>query len=1267
MRKFNKKMGRSRSGVSDIIGNLLILAITVTLFSSIMFYVANMPEPAESTFTDLEPSLSNIMDDNSIYINVTHKGGQTLKNWTTGIYIFVNGVFTEENYISDSLIDIGDTWETGEIWSNRTYFEEALTSLSIMIVDKDTNSIVWQTDLLGGVTNIQLAPIIGTRYTSPSPGLENRSLTVFVQVMDPNGDEITDVWLDITTLGISNTHLSMAKVSQNLYSAKISDAASFDWDNRRIVIFASDDYGYNSAIMTLQINPTSSGGGGGGSGDDDFSNFDISGLQGFAIFEESDWDVNYLKSTKTNVFLRDEQNAVVVMITKTVVNTIGENEIKVMDPTTKITVSSVSSPIVTFKYYNFVAGYYVYNCTVDTSTLSGNYSLSATITDSKSPSNTFTMNSWMYVIEATGQDTGYPKITTYLDSSYDTICNDFSVSDSELNKIYVEIETENTYSYVSSSGNVEIRDFEWNMQLKRAPATPTRSGTTDWQASTWNGPVSNIWQITGISTGKYRFEINLSNCTSGAEWIAGNNAYILRFDVFKTTGESYLLNKVIHIDAPTTKYDIVAGLELAGGSAWATQATLFYYTNDNNWLPPSIMETTSDRTLSNPAIYALEAGDIDDNGIGDFAALVATGKVSASKMKAIGLYPVIYTATSGGAYYKTTLPAILYKDSGITIPSDLCLDLGNVDEDDDMDMVIAYNSGVYLYRNDGYWTKTTIATGVGAIVDVRLADMDAPSTTGNDPERSLDIVIVTTSTIIVYQNSDGAGNYYPADVISLEASSGSTTISDFASSEYTINGTVESGDYTQTRGDIDTSVYELLKEETNYNTVTTFPTDIGGTNTAGDDLEQMKFNNDSDLFTILENKVMNVTVWDSTYIDLPSGDIEVMMILNYSGTGFTSSIPLEYFDATTSTWETLTDITDGEHYLEIPLNFISDANELTSLNVRFINGAGSTLNIDVMNINVTYMAGDSLNHVWAYHLTAGSSYYFNLFTAINASADGDTFKFQYSITPEDDTSWTDITTITNTGAMASITAVSLPDTIGGHTVYVRVISAGPSTDDPSNDWIKVGQMYIECTATLSKIGKTIQAFDIADIDGNGANDIIVCTVDTASSSYGDVWILYNRDYYTAPTVLESGIFRDVNIVEIVKQSTSIATGVTTFEVGRFFGDWNDTYLDIVIGVGNTFYAVDQPSSGFVEGTFYSLTTLTFLSGMSVSVVTAEDIDGNGRTDLVFGNNNGSIVYWANYGGTLNTATWAGYTWQRYLIDDLGDEPILDISAGGIIV
>lgn len=1006
--------------------------------------------------------------------------------------------------------------------------------------------------------------------------------------------------------------------------------------------------------MTIRVNPASSGGGGGGGGGGtgEFPNFDINGLQGFAMFEWKDWNLYNLGATNRNVFLKDTENAVVVMISKTVVNTIGKNELLVMNPNTKVVVPAVSStgiPPNNFKYFGFVAGYYIYNATIDTTTLGGNYSISATLTDSKTRPDTFTFNTWMLVLDGTSE-TEFPTFKTYKGSfSSANEWTHFSVSDQSRNKILVEVQTEGTYPYQIGSGNVEIRDFVWATQVKRAPASTLSVNTT---LNNWNGPVSNLWQVSA-GNGIYRFVINLANCTSGAEWLPMNHAYILRFDVFKTTGETFLLTKVIYIDAPTTKYDIVTGVEVEGGAAWNAQATLFYYENDNSWTPPIIMEDSNDRKDNIAMPLRLQGGDINGDGIGDFVALLGYGSVNGKKMKDPMVYPTLYMGT-GTSFFKITLP-LLGPSNAV-----MYLDLGNVDQDDDMDLVIAYNNAVYLYRNDGAWTRTTIASGLSGIIGVRVADMDAPSTTGNDPIRSKDIVIVTTASIMVCQNKDGAGTFNPADRISLQPDAGTTPVSDWVLTEETIYGRIASGDLTNTRGEATQYNYEELWEKDTIASVITYPKITGTGHTAGETLSDMWYNNDSLLYTILQSRIMNITSWDHTGLGDPQGEIDVNMVINYSASGYSvgESVPLQYFNDTTGKWVTLATFGNGAGYLEIPLDFINVATDLIDLNVRFVNSPNGTLNLDVMSIRVDYPSGDKLEHIWAFTVTAGTGYKFNLFTAINASTDGDAFKFQYS---KDKITWTDIVTVNNTGPLASITPINLAAGLGGP-LYVRVISTGSGSSTPSNDWIKVGQMYISCTATLSKIGKSIQAFDIGDLDGDGSNDIVVCTLNATSNLRGDVWTLYNRDYYATPGVLSSGIF-DPDNIKFVLSNTNLASNVKNIEIGRFFGNWNDTYLDLVIRKNNYVYYVDQTTKGYFTG----LNSLAFVDNkMAVDKMMVEDIDGNGRSDLVFGTSTGDIILWANYGGTTTYGPWAGYTWQRYAIDNLG-QTVNDISGAGVAV
>ncbi|HUT27871.1 MAG TPA: type IV pilin N-terminal domain-containing protein, partial [Methanomassiliicoccales archaeon] len=250
MSKFNKKLSKSRSGVSDIIGNLLILAITVSLFSTVLFFVTSMPAPVEATFTDLEPSISADID--GVLISVTHKGGQTLNNWSTGIYIFVNGAYTGELYIASGGI-ADEKWETGDVWVYNQSYNGTLDSLSMLVVDKNSNSIVWQSDLIGGASDIALPPIIGNRWTVPMIGTKNKPLTFHITIIDPNDDlDYSSARLDASYLnGVSNVPLIYN--GGNMFSAVLTPTVVSE-EGTTVIITASDLAGNTGrALMSVVV------------------------------------------------------------------------------------------------------------------------------------------------------------------------------------------------------------------------------------------------------------------------------------------------------------------------------------------------------------------------------------------------------------------------------------------------------------------------------------------------------------------------------------------------------------------------------------------------------------------------------------------------------------------------------------------------------------------------------------------------------------------------------------------------------------------------------------------------------------------------------------------------------------------------------------------------------------------------------------------------------------------------------------------------------
>ncbi|MGB9637166.1 MAG: type IV pilin N-terminal domain-containing protein, partial [Thermoplasmata archaeon] len=80
----------NRSGISEVIAQILILAITVTLFSTIFMWVQAMPPPQSAPKTELKASLEiKGAGPFTYYINMTHLKGEPLFNHSTKIYITV--------------------------------------------------------------------------------------------------------------------------------------------------------------------------------------------------------------------------------------------------------------------------------------------------------------------------------------------------------------------------------------------------------------------------------------------------------------------------------------------------------------------------------------------------------------------------------------------------------------------------------------------------------------------------------------------------------------------------------------------------------------------------------------------------------------------------------------------------------------------------------------------------------------------------------------------------------------------------------------------------------------------------------------------------------------------------------------------------------------------------------------------------------------------------------------------------------------------------
>ncbi|MFP4051817.1 MAG: CARDB domain-containing protein, partial [Thermoplasmata archaeon] len=146
---FNKRLFRieDEEGVSEIVGTILTLSITVVLFSSIFAGVQYLETPEGSTVTEFKASHDG--DDN---ITVEHTGGRNLDTSKTSLFILFDDKSHRFDFDSDKVTLYG---EDSEEWTTGEKVELDVSDLSLtgvnfvelMVMDTSKNQVVWRTEV----------------------------------------------------------------------------------------------------------------------------------------------------------------------------------------------------------------------------------------------------------------------------------------------------------------------------------------------------------------------------------------------------------------------------------------------------------------------------------------------------------------------------------------------------------------------------------------------------------------------------------------------------------------------------------------------------------------------------------------------------------------------------------------------------------------------------------------------------------------------------------------------------------------------------------------------------------------------------------------------------------------------------------------------------------------------------------------------------------------------------------------------------------------
>jgi hypothetical protein len=129
---------RDSHAVSSVLGTVLILGLTVSIFSIVYYSILSVPYSPPTPAADIYYSYEGMN------IIVTHYGGTAL-DLQTEMQIHIGGnppVITEvRNYLSAEAID-DDRWGFGEQFVYNASVDISNTSVEVVVIDIHTESVV---------------------------------------------------------------------------------------------------------------------------------------------------------------------------------------------------------------------------------------------------------------------------------------------------------------------------------------------------------------------------------------------------------------------------------------------------------------------------------------------------------------------------------------------------------------------------------------------------------------------------------------------------------------------------------------------------------------------------------------------------------------------------------------------------------------------------------------------------------------------------------------------------------------------------------------------------------------------------------------------------------------------------------------------------------------------------------------------------------------------------------------------------------------------
>ena len=779
---------RSQKGVSEVVGTILILAMTVVLFASIILWVSAIPTPRASIRIDMDGALAPFYDNNGVWdganFTVRHRGGETLFGAGTSVFFTVvrGGSFTTEvlktrgtiagvPYGIDGPTTEAD-WDAGETWGYTNYSVLETDRVTLSVVDISSATIVWMEELIGPAgahppvfLEKWLDGDTSTAITRDTP-LTNQAFGLYARVEDPDGDLKRD---NVSAKYTFGPHATFQLYDDASHGDRVANDGIFtrydtgksllpklNWDGKIIILKAEDLQGRvteSRLIFKVLKNPNE--------GEDivppSLGPFDLlhrNEVQAFAIYNSTEWDGKRWAANETRTFKKSDV-VVVIVASQYLRNLDLLNHFVLYRPSDvppvpvvygnapyDRTMGANTKPSSTraFTFLEDLNDFYVYEYRFGTDSGVyghdgvqldyGQYHLEITLRANiiPPPRNQFNTVDAIEVTDENGMAPDYPVVEFFRDTAHTQPSKEFVFTD----KLYVRVGVLDTDAASVGAGDVTISDYIGGTQIWAEPGT---------------APVSTI---TVNGTRYYAFNVDLSN-PNRDPWVPGRNSYGFQIKLLADSNEDYMLSSQVLVRGPRWSLDIASSAEEFSHPVFSEKWYAILSDNDRLWSPYIIEKFQMSPSQQVPPFgggkfYQMVLSDLDDDGDLDVAVGIEKG------------YVFWYRNTGGRGHVWERFTV----DQTNPVAEVWALAAGRIDRDLDNDLVAGMKTGqLYWYANNGVWTRRTIATLGVEIKVIKIGDVDM------DGDKDV-VVGMKDSRILLYKNN-GAGSFLPTHTITLSA------------------------------------------------------------------------------------------------------------------------------------------------------------------------------------------------------------------------------------------------------------------------------------------------------------------------------------------------------------------------------------------------------------------------------------------------------------------------------------------------------------------